>query len=189
MAVAVQLFLANMSDSLNRLRSNPRDVLRRHRLALIALTLLALLILLSIPFARVIVVNPTDSLPRGLYIKTSAPRTTSSIVEFRTPASARAHLQGHYAYLLKPIAAGPGDHVDTTTGQVLINGHAIPNSRLLTTDSTGRAVTPWLASRTLGPDEYFVLSTRIPNSIDSRYFGPIHHSDITTTRRCLWAWE
>jgi conjugative transfer signal peptidase TraF len=185
MSFAVQLSLAPMK----RLRSNPRDVIRRHRWSMIGLLVLSLIVAFSIPFARIIAINPTESLPRGLYIKSSAPIAVGSIVEFKTPGAVRANLTGHYDYLIKPIVAGPGDRVDTTTGIVIINGTPVPNSTLLATDSQGRAVQKWLDNRVLGDGEFFVLSNRIPNSVDSRYFGPINRTQIQSVRRCVWAFE
>jgi conjugative transfer signal peptidase TraF len=185
MGLALQLSL----EPMNRLRANPRDVLRRHRWKVIGLGLLALIMTLSIPFARVIAINPTESLPRGLYIKSRSPIAVGAIVEFKTPESVRANLAGQFDYLLKPIIAGPGDRIDTTAGIVIINGTPIPNSEIVTTDSQGRAVPQWRDNRVLGPGEFFVLSTRIPNSIDSRYFGPIKRSQIQSVRRCVWQWE
>lgn len=174
---------------MRRLRHNPRDVLRRHRGKAIGLTLLGTIIILSIPLARVVAINPTESLPRGLYVKSSAPLAVGAIVEFHTPDVVRSHVDGGFEYLLKPVVAGPGDRVDTTTGRVIVNGTAIADSNLLSTDSQGRPVPSWCDSRVLGPDEFFVLSTRIPNSVDSRYFGPIRRADVVSVRRCVWAWE
>jgi conjugative transfer signal peptidase TraF len=122
-------------------------------------------------------------------MKTSAPVAVGAVVEFRTPQAVRAHLAGQFEYLLKPIAAGPGDTVDTTGGAVVINSVVVPHSAMLAHDSQGRAVDAWRAKRVLGADEFFVLSTRIPNSLDSRYFGPIHRSQIESVRRCVWAFE
>lgn len=164
-------------------------VLRRHRGKVIGLLLLTVIVGLSTSFARLFVINPTDSLPRGIYMKTSSPIAVGAVVEFRTPQSVRVHLAGQFDYLLKPIVAGPGDIVDTTSGEVIINGAAVASSTLLDHDSHGRAVSAWREGRTLGADEFFVLSTRVPNSVDSRYFGPIHRSQIESVRRCVWSFE
>lgn len=156
---------------------------------MIGLVALAAIVGLSIPFARLFAINPTESLPRGVYMKTDAPIAVGAVVEFKTPESVRAHLAGQFDHLLKPVVAGPGETVDTTGGEVILNGAVVANSALLDHDSQGRAVETWRERRVLGADEFFVLSTRIPNSVDSRYFGPIHRSQIESVRRCVWAFE
>jgi len=174
---------------MRRLKSDPLSVLRRHRWKVTGLVFAALIVGLSIPFARVLAINPTDSLPRGLYMRVDAPIAVGAIVEFKTPEIVRANVAGHFEYLLKPIVAAPGDRVDTTSDEVVINGIAVANSTIMTTDSRGRSVPQWRENRILGPDELFVLSTRIPNSVDSRYFGPIHRRQVANVRRCVWSFE
>lgn len=174
---------------MRRLRADPFNVLRRHRGKVVGLAALALIVGLSIPFARLFAINPTESLPRGVYMKSSTPVAVGAVVEFRTPDAVRSHLAGQFDYLLKPIVAGPGDTVDTTSGEVVINSTVVPHSTILVQDSVGREVVAWRERRLLGADEFFVLSTRIPNSVDSRYFGPIRRSQIESVRRCVWAFE
>ncbi len=185
MAVAISFSLAPM----RRLKADPLNALRGHRWKVTGLIFAALIVGLSIPFARLIAINPTDSLPRGLYMKVDAPIAVGVIVEFKTPEIVRANVAGHYAYLLKPIVAGPGDRVDTTSGEVVVNGVAIANSKIMTIDSRGRSVPQWRENRLLGPDEFFVLSTRIPNSVDSRYFGPIGRESVVAVRRQIWTFD
>jgi type IV secretory pathway protease TraF len=55
-------------------------------------------------------------------------------------------------------------------------------------DSRGRPLPVWHDRHTLGTDEFFVFSDRIPNSFDSRCYGPIHHHQIETVRRALITW-
>jgi len=46
----------------------------------------------------------------------------------------------------------------------------------------------WRGSRALGSDEFFVFSSRIPNSFDSRCYGPIDRSQIESVRAPLITW-
>jgi len=77
--------------------------------------------------------------------------------------------------------------VDTTGSFLVIDGRAIapmpPN-----TDSAGRPLPVWRQSRVLGADEFFVFSGRIPNSFDSRCYGPIRREHIESVRRALITW-
>ncbi len=108
------------------------------------------------------------------------------------PLAARPYIRdrtGHDGagwFLLKPIVAGPGDVVDTTRGEVRVNRVVLTDMP----DVEGRVPTVplWEETRVLGQDEFFVLSTRIENSFDSRCFGPIQEADIETVRRALLTW-
>jgi type IV secretory pathway protease TraF len=37
--------------------------------------------------------------------------------------------------------------------------------------------------------EYVVFSNRIPNSFDSRYYGPVHRRDILGVYAPIWIWD
>ena len=90
-------------------------------------------------------------------------------------------------FLLKPVVAGPGEWVDTTGDRLNVNGRPIapmPPDR----DGDGRPLPRWRAARRFGPDEFFAFSARIPNSFDSRCYGPVGRDQITAVRRLLWAW-
>lgn len=142
---------------------------------------------------RQIVVNTSPSVAPGVYVKSSSAPVVGSIVDFRIPAAARDYVQlrtgcrGEDWYILKPVAAGPGDWVVSTGACLLINGRrmaAMPPER----DAMGRPLPVWRTARRLGPDEFFVFSDRIPNSFDSRCYGPITRSQIAAVRRAWITW-
>lgn len=168
--------------------ARPAALICRHPLMSGGVVLVIALAVLSVPFRRHFVINTTPSLPRGVYIRTDAPPAVGRIVEFRVPVSVRGNLAGGVDHIIKPVVAGPGDEVDTVDGEVRINGRAVPASAIQPVDSAGRVVPQWRDRRRLADDEFFVLSTRIPTSLDSRYYGPVHAADIVAVRRCLWAW-
>ena len=159
-----------------------------------AITLLGVLALLPyLVGRRVVVINTSPSVKPGLYVRSRTEPAVGRIVDFRIPPSARAYVRsrtgrdGAEWYILKPIAAGPGDRVDTTGPWLLINGARVapmPPAR----DRAGRPLPLWLASRVLGPEEFFVFSARIPNSFDSRCYGPIARRQIESVRRALITW-
>jgi conjugative transfer signal peptidase TraF len=142
---------------------------------------------------RVVVINTSPSVAPGLYVRCASEPAVGQIVDFRIPYSARQYVQGRTGqngkdwYILKPIAAGPGDRVDTTGSMLVFNGRAVapmpPNF-----DSAGRPLPLWRENRVLGPDEFFVFSARIPNSFDSRCYGPITRWEIASVRRPLITW-
>jgi len=53
-------------------------------------------------------------------------------------------------------------------------------------DRDGRALPVWNACRRLHDQEFFMLSNHVPNSFDSRYFGPVQSADILATYRPLY---
>jgi conjugative transfer signal peptidase TraF len=169
---------------------------RQHyrRVLCLSLSALALLGALSICFAnRQIVIDTSPSVAPGLYVRSSAAPAVGQLIEFRIPASVRSYISsrtgrdGQNWYILKPIAAGPGDRVETNAGQLRINGHFVapmPPMR----DGFGNLLPRWTQNRILGRDEYFVFSDRIPNSFDSRCYGPVQRGEIASVRRPFITW-
>jgi conjugative transfer signal peptidase TraF len=148
----------------------------------------------SILFAdRQIVINTSPSVPEGLYVRSAARPAVGQIVDFRIPQAARNYIEtrtgqnGEDWYILKPIVAGPGDTVDTTGEWLVINGRQIAPMPP-TIDTGGHLLPIWRDNRVLGPNEFFVFSGRIPNSFDSRCYGPIINSQIASVRRPLITW-
>jgi len=159
-----------------------------------SLTILVTLAILSACFAnRQIVINTSQSVAPGLYVRWATEPAVNRLIDFHIPLSARRYVQHRTGkdatdwYILKPIVAGPGDRVDTTGSSLVINGRAIaPMPPQL--DSAARPLPQWRENRVLGTDEFFVFSARIPNSFDSRCYGPITRRDIASVRRPLITW-
>ena len=141
---------------------------------------------------RQIVINTSPSVASGIYLRVNERPTVGRIVDFRIPALAWPYIRqrtghtGQHWYILKPIAAGPGDRVDTKGHWLYINGRKI--AHIYTHDEKGRLLPHWRADCVLGPHEYFVYSGRIWNSFDSRYYGPIRQSQIAAVRVPLLTW-
>jgi conjugative transfer signal peptidase TraF len=163
---------------------------RNWKISLIALGVMAVTTMWA---NRQIVINTSPSVQPGLYVRSSEAPAVGAIVDFRIPAPAQPYVRvrtgnsGEDWYILKPIAAGPGDRIDTTGDWVIINGHRLapmPPAE----DGAGRPLPTWRESRVLGPDEFFVFSDRILNSFDSRCYGPIHRDQIEAVRRPLVTW-
>lgn len=129
----------------------------------------------------VFLLNTTPSEPLGLYIETPGPVSTGRLVAFSAPAAAFPYADRRLGYLrhttlLKAVAAGPGDFVCATSGRLRINGKE--RAPIAVRDSFGLTLPRWTGCRRLGANELFVFSDRVPNSFDSRYFGPIDRSSV-----------
>lgn len=135
--------------------------------------------------------NPSPSITTGYYARSGETPATGKIIAFRVPEIGRDYAAQHMPYLIrggiiKPIAAEAGDTVCTTgSGGLRINGKA--RAPIAEHDRHGLSLPHWRDCRVLRAGEYFVFSDRIPNSYDSRYYGPVPASDIIGTFRLLWA--
>lgn len=149
--------------------------------------LLTALALWRFAAVRIVVMNLSPSISLGLYVAVDDEPAVGRLVEFRLPDATRdAAPYLRHRVLLKPIAAGPGDLIDTSGEVLWINGRRI--APIHTSDSQGRPLPVWRAKRVLEPDEFFVYSGRVPNSLDSRYYGPVRRSRIIAVRVPLWTW-
>ena len=125
----------------------------------------------------------TPSLPPGFYVRTFEPPTVGMIAAFRVPEAAKHYKASigedvHDDFLImKPIVAGPGDQVCSRIEEGLfISGKRIAPTSLR--DRSKRKLPNWRGCRQLLEDELFTLSTYLPNSFDSRHYGPISVDDI-----------
>ena len=137
--------------------------------------------LASNPLHPFVLLNTTPSEPPGLYTAALAPIRVGVIIAFRTPEAAFPYADRRLSYLhrtpmLKAVAAGPGDDVCAASDRLVINGQ--DRAPIASRDGEGRALPRWTGCRRLGPDELFVFSTRVPNSFDSRYFGPVRRDAV-----------
>lgn len=122
-------------------------------------------------------VNGTPSEPPGIYVRAGyGPIGLGAIIAFPAPPLAFPYADRRAGYLhdipiLKVVAAAGGDQVCTRGGVLAING--VRRASVLARDSQGFTLPHWTACRRLDPDELFVFSDRVPNSFDSRYYGPV----------------
>jgi conjugative transfer signal peptidase TraF len=136
--------------------------------------------------------NPSSSAPRGWYWLASSPSyRLGSLAIAHLPTEAAA-LAGDRNYIprtvpvLKRLAAGPGDRVCEFAGSVRINGRPVADAA--THDGQGRELRPWIGCRTLPARQYFLLNQDIPQSFDSRYFGPVNETLLLGTAVPVWTW-
>jgi type IV secretory pathway protease TraF len=122
-----------------------------------------------------ILYNPSNSIPRGFYLRSDESATRGSIVTVRAsevaPAYAAArHFTDAGDRFIKRVAATRGQVVCATGAVITIDG-AVAAQRI-ERDSAGRALPTWDGCRTLAADEVFLLGDTA-DSFDGRYWGPI----------------
>ena len=180
--------------TINHALQRVRWCLRRCTTALVShpvLTTLAALLLLAVTLAQVLpdrffVLNLSPSVACRVYVLADAEPVIGNLVEFRTKELFGSGYLCPHGTILKPIAAGPGDHIDTTGESLFINAERV--APIFTRDSEGRPLPVWRVNRVLERDEFFVLSTRVWNSLDSRYLGSIRRNQIVAVRVPLSDW-
>ena len=139
-------------------------------------------------------INLTPSMPLGIWKKSTIVHRGSYVAACLPPETGAAQLAiergylpagqcpGGFAPLLKQIAAIPGDTVTLTDDEVWINGASLPDSQTLSYDSAGRPLVPYpRGTYRVPPGEYWLFATNLPQSFDSRYFGPVPESSILTS--------
>ncbi len=138
--------------------------------------------------------NPTPSVPVGFYRAYHAPLKRGMIVSFCPqqsiqmdewkkreywPTSSSAGCPHHYVALLKPVAALANDRITLSAAGASVNGHSIPNSKPMLQDERHRPLSHYpYGIYTVNPGQVWLISHYIPDSLDSRYFGPVPQSAI-----------
>jgi conjugative transfer signal peptidase TraF len=168
-----------------------RRCLRRR--AVLALAVLGLGLAGFSSFTRpvpLIIYNGSASAPLGFYrVLPVSPIQRGGLVLVKTPESVRTlAAERHYlpfnVDLIKRVVALDGDRVCAFEGIVSINGQAV--AKQLEADSKGRPLPRWKGCRTLGTNDVFLLMESVPDSFDSRYFGPVQVSSVVGRLTPLW---
>lgn len=142
---------------------------------------------------RALRVNTTPSLPRGVYLLTDRPlrRGTLVLACLPEPVARHGRARGYLAPgrcpggavpVLKRIAALPGDVVLVGEGGLAVNGRPLVGTARRRTDSRGRRLLAIASGPyVVGEGEVWLFSRHVPESWDSRYYGPISLGQITST--------
>ena len=156
---------------------------RRAALLIVAGVLIPTLAVIFIDhFEKLVIYNPTQSVPTGFYRYAGKEVMPGAIVLLRTPEAVREYTSRYYGsqkpmkYFLKPVLAAGGDKVCYRDGRFLLNGEEFAGVESI--DSNGNPLPVWKECRVLEEDEIFVYSDRVRNSFDSRYYGPVKKSRI-----------
>lgn len=137
----------------------------------------------------VLVYNPSPSEPTGFYRLTASAPAPGRLIAFHVPPAGLAYATAHIRYvvrnsILKEIVAGPGSTVCEHDGSVFVDGRRWGS--VAGRDRNGDALPHWSGCQHLGAGEFFALSNRIPNSFDSRYYGPVKSADVLGVYAPLW---
>ncbi len=174
-------------------------------LRILGVSVLALsiaLFVLSIVFRITgIYINTTPSLPVGLYRIVAEPIAKGAYVAFcppRTEIFDRAIEQqvintgdcpGGYGQLLKRVFAASNDWVQIDLEGIRINGELLPNTAQVLTDSAVVTLQSYRLDAVLNESEYLLLADLHPRSLDARYFGLTHRTQILHVVRPLLTWN
>ncbi|NNE40794.1 MAG: S26 family signal peptidase [Marinicaulis sp.] len=129
-----------------------------------------------------ILYNPSPSAPIGFYaIDSRRNFSMGGFVAAQLPDDAeKLALERGYlpknTPILKTISAVHGDEICIQSNSVFINSE--PVALIQNTDSVGRLMPVKTECYELKAREYFLLSTAIENSFDSRYIGPVVEDNI-----------
>jgi conjugative transfer signal peptidase TraF len=137
--------------------------------------------------------NASASAPIGLY---RVDRRAEPIVGDRVlyqPSAQRSRWFASRGYLpanvplLKPVAA-------TAPSIVCRHGRTITIDRRIASlaqarDAAGRPLPHWQGCTRLGQDAVFLLARDIPDSLDSRYFGPVDRRELLGRALPVWVRE
>lgn len=131
-------------------------------------------------------INLTDSLPKGTYYYTHhEPLRRGVIIAFPQPQkpgvrTLRLPLKG--SYLMKYVAARPGDTLDITPSNIFVRGKRWPNSQPdIHPDPRDHRL---LGHHVVTRGYVWALGTNT-DSFDSRFFGEVPIASIVTTQRPL----
>lgn len=148
--------------------------------------LLAAGLLVALVSTRWIRLNISPSLPYGLYRLSAVqtPLTYGQLVVLPVPAPVRPW-QSRWTPLLKPIAGLPGDTVCYRADVLSVND--LPYGPVLRT-AQGKPVPHIAEGCFVVPAAYVFLASRVPRSLDSRYFGPVPVADLTAVAAPVVTW-
>ena len=142
--------------------------------------------------------NDTPSVPKGLYLATHNPQAPYITFCLDSPLGPESFARGYRTYgscpdggepLLKDKIGKPGDRITLSEKGIALNGKLLPNTAPLRRDRHGRVMSIYpFGTYLVVPGQVWSASTYNPFSFDSRYFGPIHASQIRDHLRPLWTW-
>ena len=146
-------------------------------------------------------VNLSPSAPRGLYRAITGAPTRGAWVaacvspEAATFGRARGYLGagscvGGVQPVIKPVVALAGDVVELGPEAMVVNGQRLPGSSSSDVDSLGLPLPHAVWGRhVVTADEFWLVSTRVPNSWDSRYLGPFSRLQVRAVAWPVWTFN
>ena len=187
--------LGNLDARYSELNPDRRSL--RRMIAGIGVAVAGVLLWVVVEPVSFLFFNSTPSLPTGLYIVRDVPTQVGDVVAvcLGEEASALSLSRGYVgvgdcrfgtAPAGKAWAAGSGDTVRVTVTGVWIGSYRLPRSVPLETDRHGYRLPVAHGEHVLGPEEVWLYSGFDARSFDSRYFGPVHFSQIRGKVTPVW---
>jgi conjugative transfer signal peptidase TraF len=130
--------------------------------------------------------NTSPSLPAGLYVPGGnlalfCPEEPYASLALRRQYRIAGSCPDGGEPLLKPVVARAGDAVQMSAVGISVNGKLLENTAPLMRDSAGRPIAPYPAGTyKVQPGTVWVASSYSAKSFDSRYFGAVEESRITS---------
>ena len=152
-----------------------------------AIGVLLMLVSLLLEPQKRLVWNRTESAPLGLYWLSNDPITKHCwvIVSAGSDASLWAQKNGFVGAswpLIKRVYGIPGDQICRSKNAIFVNEIRVAEVHNIARN--GAELPRWEGCFELSSDEYFLLNTH-PNSLDGRYFGATHSSDLDGAARLI----
>jgi conjugative transfer signal peptidase TraF len=137
-----------------------------------------------------IIWNASASVPLGLYVAAPTDHIAlGDLVLARPPGTLATFLaqRGYIARgvpLLKHVAALPPQVVCAEGTAITVDSETVAHRR--TADRLGRVLPTWHGCHRLESGEVFLLNPAEPDSLDSRYFGPLLRTSIVARLHPVW---
>lgn len=134
--------------------------------------------------------NASASVPIGLYAVHSLDALhVGDLVVVRPPKPLAAWLDARRSLplgvpLVKPVAALDGQTACRQRRIVSVDGK--PTAEAQDRDHRDRILPHWEGCRRIAPGEVFLMNPAQPDSLDSRYFGPLPVASIIGRASPLW---
>ena len=131
---------------------------------------------------KTVIWNASASAPIGLYSLQAARSIDVTDLVAIVPPPPTAQFMAARGYLpigvpmMKRILALPGQTVCRQGLDIMVYDATVGRAR--ERDSADRKMPVWQGCRTIGDDELFVMNWDVPDSVDSRYFGPFPRGSV-----------
>jgi conjugative transfer signal peptidase TraF len=153
-------------------------------------SVVAVSILNWIPVTPKLIWNVSASVPIGLYVVQTVDRLEATELVAVIPPEPLANFLDERGYLprhvplMKRVAALAGQKVCRTANTITIDGIAMGEA--LDRDHLGRDLPVWAGCQIIPDGEVFLMNWQSPDSLDSRYFGPLPAGSIIGRAVPLW---
>ena len=165
--------------------SKPRGIVSSVVVLMVTVLCAASLYTMIVPPKPILLYNKTNSAPIGWYkVDPKGLPIRDKMVAAYVPEDARllAHMREYlprHIPVLKTVWASGGDKICSNDGVIIASGR--PDIIAKAEDNLGRKLPSWQGCITLSHDQIFLVSTHVETSFDSRYFGPVHISNVLGT--------